>query len=179
MRIDTNKPGSAVSRWLKNTLCIGMVMGLSMSMGTAFADNDDREDRGEDRKEKHEGHKDKGNIMTPFARIAKIKVVKGKHGKIDYAATYEKAGAVALAIATYVDGVDDITESGFPANWIVGGMEGGSTIEEAILKIPSPEPIDPENLDLGIKMVNVMDLCNAYYAKQALGVAPALRPRRR
>ena len=29
MRIDTNKSGSAVSRWLKNALCIGMVMGLS------------------------------------------------------------------------------------------------------------------------------------------------------
>jgi hypothetical protein len=174
MRIDTKKPGSAVSRWLKNALCIGMVMGLSMSMGTAFADNDDREDRGKDRKEKHEGHKgkNKGDIMTPFARIAKIKVVKGKRGKIDYEATYEKARAVALAIATYVDGVNDYTESGFPADWIVGGMEGGSTIEEAILKIPSPEPIDPDDLSLGTKSVNVMDLCNAYYAKQALGVAP-------
>ncbi len=176
MRIDTNRSGSAVSRWLKNALCLGMVMGLSMSMGMAFADNDDREDRGEDRKEKHERHherhKDKGNIMTPFARIAKIKVVKGKHGKIDYEATYEKAGAVATAIATYVDEYNDKDVSNFPSDWIVGGMEGGSTIEEAILRIPSPELIDPKNPDLGVKKVNVMDLCNAYYAKQALGVAP-------
>ena len=170
MRIDTNKSGSAVSHWFKNALCIGMVMGLSLSMGTAFADNGDREDR----KEKHEGHKDKnkGNIMTPFARIAELKVVKGKHGKIDYEATYLKANAVALDIATYIAEENDAAVSGFPADWIVGGHEGGGTIEESIMKIPSPEPIDPENLDLGIKMVNVMDLCNAYYAKQALGVAP-------
>jgi uncharacterized protein (DUF302 family) len=131
-------------------------MGLAMSASLSFAGEKPKADN--------------GNTMTPFARIAHVQVVKDEYGNIDREATYLKAKAVATAIATYVATVNDTT-SGFPADWIVGGMEGGTTIEEAILRIPSPEPIDPENLDLGIKKANVMDLCNAYYAKQALGVA--------
>jgi uncharacterized protein (DUF302 family) len=76
----------------------------------------------------------------------------------------------ATAIATYVATVNDTT-SGFPADWIVGGMEGGTTIEEAIIRIPSPNYIIPGDSESGIKKANVMDLCNSYYAKQALGVA--------
>ena len=90
----------------------------------------------------------------------------------------KKRDQLPLILQSYVATVDDTT-SGFPANWIVGGMEGGSTVEEAILKIPSPEPIDPDDLSLGTKSVNVMDLCNAYYAKQALGVAPIARYRQK
>jgi uncharacterized protein (DUF302 family) len=133
-------------------------MGLSMTAGMSLAGQKPKADN--------------GNIMTPFARIAHVQVVKDEYGKLDREATYLKAKAVATAIASYVDEFNDHDVSGFPADWIVGGMEGDTTIEEAILRIPSPELIDPENTALGIKKVNVMDLCNAYYAKQALGVEP-------
>ena len=160
MNIDTNKSGSTVGRWVKKSLCAGIVMGLAMSASVSFA--------GEKPK------KDNGNIMTPFAQIAKIQVVKDERGNINREATYLKTQEIATAIATYVASVNDTVpvgdDDGFPADWIVGGMEGDTTIEEAILRIPSPELIDPENPVLGIKKVNVMDLCNAYYAKQALGV---------
>ncbi len=157
MRIDTNKSGSTVGSWVKKSLCAGIVMGLAMSAGMSFAGQKPKADN--------------GKVMTPFARIAHIKVVKDKYGKIDREATDIKAKAVATAIATYVATVNDTT-SGFPADWIVGGMEGGTTIEGAIMRIPSPELIDPENPDLGVKKANVIDLCNAHYAKMALGVNP-------
>ena len=158
MKIDTNKSGSTVGRWVKKSLCAGIIMGLAMSASMSFAGTKPKDDN--------------GNTMTPFARIAHVQVVKDEFDNIDREATYIKAKAVATAIATYVANVNDSAESGFPADWIVGGMEGDTTIEEAIMRIPSPFPIDPENLDLGIKKANVMDFCNAYYAKQALGVAP-------
>ncbi|MEN8204858.1 MAG: DUF302 domain-containing protein [Pseudomonadota bacterium] len=142
--------------WVKRALCAGVIMGMSMTAGMSFA--------GEITKD------DTGNIMSPFARIAHVQVVKDEYDNIDREATYIKAKAVATAIATYVATVNDTT-SGFPADWIVGGMEGGTTIEEAIMRIPSPNFIDPTDPDLGIKKANVMDLCNGYYAKQALGVA--------
>ena len=164
MKISRND--SATKRWMKKVLYAGVILSLSMAAATSFADDDEGKEHG------HDNDHGKKNVMTPFARIAKLKVVKGKHGKIDLEATYEKAGAVALDIANYVNEVNDNTASGFPADWIVGGYEGGGELEDAILKIPSPEPIDPDNLNLGVKFVNVMDLCNAYYAKQALGVAP-------
>jgi hypothetical protein len=162
MNIDTNKPGSTVASWVKKSLCAGIVMGLAMSASLSFAGTKFKEDR--------------GNIMTPFARIAHVQVVKDEYGNLDREATYIKAKAVATAIAEYVANVNDTVPVGddepFPADWIVGGMEGGTTIEEAILRIPSPEFIDPENPGLGIKKANVMDLCNGYYASQALGVKP-------
>ena len=162
MKIDTNKPSSTVGGWVKKSLCAGIVMGLAMSASLSFAGTKFKEDR--------------GNIMTPFARIAHVQVVKDEYGNLDREATYIKAKEVATAIATYVATVNDTVPVGddeaFPADWIVGGMEGGTTIEEAILRIPSPEFIDPDNTDLGIKKANVMDLCNGYYASQALGVKP-------
>ena len=158
MTIETNISGSTAGSWVKKLLYAGIVMGLAMSASMSFAGTKFKEDR--------------GNIMTPFARIAHVQVVRDEYGKLDREATYIKAKAVATAIATYVDEYNDKDVSNFPADWIVGGMEGGTTIEEAILRIPSPELIDPENTDLGIKKVNVMDLCNGYYAAQALGVKP-------
>jgi hypothetical protein len=153
MKIDKSR--APTKGWMKKALCASVIMGLSMTAGISFAGKDPKADN--------------GNAMTPFSRIAHVQVVKDEYDNIDREATYLKAKAVATAIATYVATVNDTT-SGFPADWIVGGMEGGTTIEEAIMRIPSPEPIDPENLDLGIKKANVMDLCNGYYAKQALGV---------
>jgi uncharacterized protein (DUF302 family) len=154
----TDKSRAPARGWVKKALCAGIVMGLVMSASLSFAGTKPK--------------KDNGNTMTPFARIAHVQVVKDEYDNIDREATYIKAKAVATAIATYVANVNDSAESGFPADWIVGGMEGETTIEEAIMRIPSPFPIDPDNLDLGIKKANVMDLCNSYYAKQALGVAP-------
>ncbi len=158
MKIDTNKFGSNVGHWVKKSLCVGIVMGLAMSAGTSIAGQ--------------KAKKDNGNLMTPFSRIAHIQVVKNEYGDIDRKATYDKARAVSVAIANYLANVNDAAESGFPADWIVGGHEGGGLPEESIMKIPSPNLIDPENASLGIKFANVMDLCNSYYAKQALGVAP-------
>ena len=158
MKIDTNKSGSTVGSWVKKSLCAGIVLGLAMSASMSFA--------GEKPK------KDNGNTMTPFARIAHVQVVKDEYDNIDRKATYEKANAVALAIASYVNTYNDSDPDGldFPADWIVGGMEGGTALEDAIMKIPSPFYVDPYNLDLGIKKANVIDLCNKYYAAQALGV---------
>ena len=165
MRIDTNKSGSTVGSWVKKSLCAGIVMGLAMSASMSFAGTKPKADN--------------GNTMTPFARIAHVQVVKDEYDNIDREATYAKANAVALAIATYIHTFDDSADDGldFPANWIVGGMEGGeTTLQEAIMKIPSPFPVDPDaDPDAedypGIKKANVLDLCNAYYAKQALGVS--------
>ncbi|RKZ68279.1 MAG: hypothetical protein DRQ44_04665 [Gammaproteobacteria bacterium] len=158
MKTDTNKSGSNVGHWVKKSLCAGIVMGMAMSASTAFAGMKFKEDH--------------GNQMTPFARIAHVKVVKDEYGNIDREETYKETGKVAAAIANYVAKYDDSDESGFPANWIVGGTEGGVLPADAIMQIPSPFPVDPENLSLGIKKAKVLDLCNAYYAKQALGVAP-------
>ena len=158
MNVDTNKSGSTAGHWVKKSLCAGIVMGLAMSASTSFAGMGFKEDH--------------GKIMTPFARIAHVKVVKDEYGNLDRKATYDKARAVSVAIANYLAKYNDKDESGFPADWIVGGHEGGGLPEESIMQIPSPNPIDPENLSLGIKKANVLDLCNSYYAKQALGVAP-------
>ena len=159
MKIETNKSGSTVGGWVKKSLCAGIVMGLAMSASMSFAGQKFKEDR--------------GNIMTPFARIAHVQVVKDEYGKLDREATYKKAKAVATAIATYVHTVND-KDSGYPENWILGGMEGltDDELEDAILRIPSPFPVDPDNTDLGIKKANIIEFCNAYYAKQALGVTP-------
>ncbi|NOQ90672.1 MAG: DUF302 domain-containing protein [Gammaproteobacteria bacterium] len=165
MKLNTNKSGSNVGRWVKKSLCAGIVMGLSMSASTSFAGKMFKEDT--------------GNVMTPYARIAHVQVVKDEYGNIDREATYLKAKEVATAIATYVHTVNDgPTGTGYPFNWILGGMEGGeTTIEGAIMRIPSPFPINPDAYVAPgdkpvIKKANVIEFCNSYYAKQALGVAP-------
>ncbi len=168
MKIDTNKSGSTVGRWVKKSLCAGIVMGIAMSASTSFAGDKFKEDN--------------GNLMSPFARIAHVKVVKDEFDNIDREATYIKAKAVATAIATYVhtvnDGPVESGGTGYPANWILGGMEAhGTTIEGAIMRIPSPFPINPDTYVAPgdkpvIKKANVIEFCNSYYAKQALGVTP-------
>jgi len=160
--VKTKQSSPKVSGWLKKSLCAAMVMGMTMTANTALAGHG----QGKGAQNQH------GKPMTPYARIAKIQVVKNEDGSINHKATYDKARAVALDIATYIATVNDAAESGFPSDWIVGGHEGGGTIESSIMQIPSPNPIDPSNPSLGIKKANVMDLCNSYYAKQALGVAP-------
>jgi uncharacterized protein (DUF302 family) len=149
--------------WVKKALCAGVIMGLSMTAGMSYA-----------------AQNDKGGYtgMTPYARIAKVAVVRKANGQIDREATYNKAKTVALDIARHVAHVDDgPSGTGYPSNWIVGGLENGetaddATINSAIIRIPSPDLIDKKNPALGIKKANVMDLCNSYYAKRALGVDP-------
>ena len=110
--------------------------------------------------------------FTPFERIATLSVVKNADGSVNYVDTYAKAQAVADAIHTYIETEDDAAVSGFPANWIVGGSdEDVDTIGDAILQIPSVEKIDPaaDASPANTYKVKVMDICNSYYAKKALG----------
>jgi hypothetical protein len=37
MKTDTQKSGSPVGRWVKKSLCAGIVMGLAMSASMSFA----------------------------------------------------------------------------------------------------------------------------------------------
>ena len=109
--------------------------------------------------------------FTPFERIATLDVVTDG-GAIDYGATYSKVQDVADAIHTYIETVNDVDVSGFPANWIIGGSdEDIDTIGDAILAIPSPDLIDPAEpaSPANTYKVQVMDICNSYYAKKALG----------
>ena len=152
--------------WVKKALCAGVIMGLSMTAGMSYAAKNDK--GGE-------------TGVTPFARIAQIPVVRLPNGQIDRWETYKKAKQVALDIGLYVANVNDAGQPGFhpKSNWIVGGLELAPGEEAEIgdvdsntIRIPSPDLIDKKNPGLGIKKANVMDLCNGYYAKQALGVSP-------
>jgi len=107
--------------------------------------------------------------LTPFTRVAAI----GPFS--DPIEANDVARAAASAIATYVDTVDDTQPpTEFPDNWVLGGLEGEVTIEEAILRIPTPYRIDPA-ADMSAsnrKKVNVVEMCNPLFAKKALGVLP-------
>ena len=113
-------------------------------------------------------------LLTPFSRVALIGPIR------DPVAAYDKAKEVATAIATYVATVDDTQEpTYFPANWVLGGLEGTATaeaIEAAILRIPTPYVIDPD-LPMSTanrKKVNVVEMCNPVFASKALGVKPVV-----
>ena len=122
--------------------------------------------------------------FSPFERVATLDVVLKTDGSgdVDYAATYAKTQAVAAAIHTYIETVDDALPvvdggNGFPANWIIGGSDDlDPAVVDGILAIPSKDKIDPTlaEPDLSAKAntykIQVMDICNAYYAKMALGV---------
>jgi uncharacterized protein (DUF302 family) len=107
--------------------------------------------------------------LTPFTRVAVIGPIS------DPVEANNKAKAVATAIATYVATVDDtLPPTEFPANWILGGFEGEVTIEEAILRVPTPYKIDPTQ-DMSAqnrKKVNIVEMCNPLFARKALGVLP-------
>jgi uncharacterized protein (DUF302 family) len=109
--------------------------------------------------------------LTPFTRVAAIGTFD------DPVEANDVARAAASAIATYVATVDDTQEpTEFPANWVLGGLEGEVTIEEAILRIPTPYRIDPTApmSASNRKKVNVVEMCNPLFAKKALGVLPIL-----
>ena len=107
--------------------------------------------------------------LTPFTRVAAIGPIS------DPVEANNKAKAAATAIATYVATVDDtLPPTEFPANWVLGGFEGDVTIEEAILRIPTPYRIDPaeEMSATNRKKVNVVEMCNPMFARKALGLMP-------
>ena len=110
--------------------------------------------------------------LTPFARVAEIGPI------ADLSVADDLAKAAATAIATYVATVDDTKDpTYFPANWILGGLEGEVTkdkIEAAILRVPTPFLIDPARPELGIKKVNIVELCNPTFARKALGLLPVV-----
>jgi uncharacterized protein (DUF302 family) len=138
-----------------------LLFGLTLlCTGTAFGAPDEDGDR--------------AFLLTPFSRVALIGPIRDP---IEADALAKK---VATAIATYVATVNDTGDpTYFPANWILGGLEGTVTsekIEEAILRIPTPFPIDP---DLPVsatnrKKVNVVEMCNPVFASKALGVTPVV-----
>ena len=127
--------------------------------------------------------------FSPFERVATLDVVM-TGGVIDYKATYAKTKAVALAIHNYIEDTNETTMthedgSAYPANWIVAGQEdltkayafdGDPLTADGVLNIPSPDLIDPADPagPTNTYKVQVMDLCNGYYAKKALGVTPVV-----
>jgi uncharacterized protein (DUF302 family) len=112
--------------------------------------------------------------LTPFTRVAEFDQI------LDPVEANAVAKEVATAIATHVAMVDDtLPPNEFPANWIVGGLEGEPTpdaIEEAILRIPTPFKINPDDAmsAQNRKKVNVIEMCNPLFAKKALGVLPVI-----
>jgi uncharacterized protein (DUF302 family) len=133
--------------------------------------------------------------FTPFTRVAQMPIVR-INGEIDYKATYAKAKAASLALATYVATVKEADMLGSDViqgiDWKLGGTSStcletrSCTIEEithAVLEIPSPDPIDPNDptyVDTGIvtpantKKGNVIEFCNKKYAAMAMGVDPII-----
>jgi len=172
---------NAARCWTKKVLLGGAILGLGIIIGLPSAMANQGKGNAYAHKSQGFGH------MTPYSRVAKLPVVKVR-GKIDYEATYKKARAASIALATYVEGTVEANELGEDViqgiDWILGGLEKGGdlddAISEAVLRIPAQKPIDP-NFDTGaildsgtvnIKKANVMDLCNKKWASMALGVAP-------
>lgn len=171
----------SVNSWLKKTVCGGVLLGLGMTMGTTTA-------LAGEGKQNH-GFKQ----FTPVSRIAQMNVVRVK-GRIDYAASYAKARAASVAVATYVARLKEADQLGSDViagiDWKLGGTTEGcistrnctdDEINHAVLAIPSPNPIDPNDpayladgtvTKANTKKANVLDFCNKKYASLAMGVTP-------
>ena len=115
-----------------------------------------------------------GFSLTPFSRVAVI----GPY--IDPLEADAIAKEAATAIATYVATVNDtLPPTDYPADWILGGLEGDPTpeaVEAAILHIPTPFVINPDE-PMSVtnrKKVNIVEMCNPLFAKKALGVLPVV-----
>ena len=172
---------NAAGRRTRKALLGGAILGLGIVMGLSPAVANQGKGNAYAHKSDGFGH------MTPYARVAKLPVVKDK-GKIDYEATYAKARAASIALATYVKEKIEAEELGLDViqgyDWILGGLEEGGdpdeAIAEAVLRIPAAKPINPnfplgatlDNGTVNVKKANVMDLCNRKWASMALGVAP-------
>lgn len=169
-----------LSSCIRKALFAGAALGLAMTLGMPAAMAEDSND-------------DVATV-TPFNRVAKLPVVRDQYGEVDHVATYSKVKAAALALANYVALNHDATVLGTNVikgdDWVLGGTSlpcrktltcTDAEISKAIIEIPSPEPINPNDatyLATGVvtaantKKASVLDFCNEHYAKQALGVSP-------
>ena len=179
---------NGIGRWVKKALCGGAMLGLAMTMGATSAI------AAEDGAARSHGF----GSMTPFSRVAKVPVVRVK-GEIDYKATYAKARAASIAIATYVARIKEADTLGSDVikgiDWKLGGTSeeclttrvcSDEEIDHNVLMIPSPDPIDPTDatyVETGVvtksntKKGNVVEFCNKKYASMAMGVAPIIDTR--
>ena len=176
MKMNSNKSGASVGHWVRNALYGSAVIGLAMSMGVTSAIAGSPA--------KKQGFKQ----FTPVSRIAQMNVVRVK-GQIDYEASYAKARAASVALATYVARLKEADQLGSDVitgiDWKLGGTSEGcistrdctdEEINEAVLAIPSPERINP-NLPASkanTKKANVLDFCNKKFASLAMGVEPII-----
>ena len=180
-----NRSTSCIGHWVKHALCGGVVLGLAMTMGATSAIAAD------DNAARSYGF----GSMTPFSRVAKVPVVKVK-GQIDYKATYAKARAASVAIATYVARLKEADMLGSDVikgiDWKLGGTSeeclntlvcSDEEIDHNVIAIPSPDPIDPTDatyVETGVvtpantKKGNVIEFCNKKYASMAMGVDPII-----
>jgi uncharacterized protein (DUF302 family) len=111
--------------------------------------------------------------ITPFERVVTIPAVKNRN-IVDHRATYEKAQDVAFAIGNYVATFDESILPGIASNWVLGGFEGDVTVEEAILEVPTPWYVIPDDTTSGVKKVSLVEMCNRTFASVALGVEPVV-----
>ena len=145
----------------KNLLAASFVLIVTVLGGNAYAD----------KKQFPKIH------LTPFTNVATINAVTGPGG-INHEDSDALAKEVAIAIATYVATNDDI-DLGFDTDWVLGGLEGLATedaIKEAILHVPTPFAIDPdEPVDSNNrKKVHLIEMCNPTFAKKAMGILPVI-----
>jgi len=159
----------------KKALFGGAALGLAMTLGmpSAIAGN---------------GNDDFATV-TPYSRIARLPVVKDAYDQVDHVATYAKVKAAALALARYVALSKDVDVLGDNVikgtDWVLGGTSApcrqtrtctDTEISKAIIEIPSPQPINPNDAayvstgvvtEANTYKVSVLDLCNEHYAKMA------------
>ncbi|MES0327860.1 MAG: hypothetical protein ABUK13_06690, partial [Gammaproteobacteria bacterium] len=163
-----------VGSWVKKALYGSAALGLAMTMGMQSAMAGSPATK--------QGFKQ----FTPVSRIAQMNVVRVQ-GQIDYEASYAKARAASVALATYVARLKEADQLGSDVitgiDWKLGGTSeacittrscSDDEINEAVLAIPSPDRINP-NLPASkanTKKANVLDFCNKKFASLAMGVSP-------
>lgn len=187
-RFNNKLAKAPVNKWIKKALCGGAALGLAMTLGMSPAVAGHGQGQG------HAYGHDDFETITPFNRVARLPVVRDANGEVDHKATYAKVQAAALALANYVARYKDSSVLGTTIikgdDWVLGGTSLACRktqtctdieISQAIIEIPSPYPIDPNDATYlatgtvtaaNTKKASVLDFCNEYYAKQALGVAP-------
>ncbi|MBB1075102.1 DUF302 domain-containing protein [Rhodoferax sp. 4810] len=119
--------------------------------------------------------------FTPFTQIATVPAV-WTNGQVDAVATNTRAIEVAQAIAEFIAQTDESTLGLAASNWVVGGAPEGeaandtAAIHAAILEIPTPQPIDPNQpvSTTNTKKVHIVEACNQAFASKALGVTPVI-----
>jgi uncharacterized protein (DUF302 family) len=179
--------------WVRSALFGSIVFGLGLAMVANSAMAGYRHHNDNDHHQQKHGQKKGFKKFTPVSRIAQMNVVRD-HGRIDYVASYAKARAASVALATYVARLKEADQLGLDViagiDWKLGGTSKGCIdtrnctdheIDDAVLMIPSPEPIDPNDAayvadgtvtKANTKKANVLDFCNGKYAALAMGVDP-------